>query len=145
MTPYEKLAAAFDAMNAANIENYISIDAAADLDSLEGRTIAEIEAKLAMGMPGTPESILEENDLSTKKQILFDALSNEARSVISIIIDCPKEMKEVCLFGKLDNVRVDRLYSLMRKQWDERESVAKIVKEVFHFATKIRQLNRGDI
>jgi hypothetical protein len=87
------------------------------------------------------EEMLIEMDLEEKKKVLLSSLSDEAKDIISIIQDCPEELKEVCLAGKLDKVSLPKLIALIRKQWRQRLVVREIFREVFSYATKIKELN----
>lgn len=121
-----------------DLNNFVSLNS---LDNLEKKFVKEIEEEIAS--QDNPESLLIEKDLDNKKEDLFKNLSQEAQEVISIIIDCPGELSEICFAGNLDNVYISRLMKLMRKQWGQRLIVCQIFKEVFSFATELRRINHG--
>jgi hypothetical protein len=137
------------ALAAIDQNNYISLDEMFFEDEIaehpQHSKWMEIQKEVATKYDAqTPESIYEEQDLQVKKATLFERLSAEAKQIVSIIIDCPAELTDICFAGQRDKVDIERLASLMRKQWGERLFVKKLFKEVTQYAVNIKKLNQGE-
>jgi hypothetical protein len=126
-----------------NFNDSVDID---PFQTLETNDFRDIEKKISIELNiQDPESILIEKDMERNKEKLFDSLSDEAKDIIKIIIDCPEELKEICFAGKLDKVSIPRLLSLMRKQRKERKTVKTLFSEVVWYANKIKFLNKCEV
>lgn len=134
------------AINASSPDNYISISRNPYFSSDgDDPFTLEIEEELARNKQFCdPEEWVYQKDLEEKKKRMLESLSQEAREIISIIVDCPKDLKEVCLGGDLDKVSLLKLKCLMRKQWGSRSIVKELFIEVHKFAKKIKEMNDND-
>jgi hypothetical protein len=122
-----------------DLNNYLHIDHLADIENSNYR---EIERQMTEEYGSySPEDLVMEADIETKKKELFNSLSQEAQEIVNIISDCPKELSEICFAGNLEKVVMPKFMALIRKQWKQRLVVHQIFKEVFAYADKIRTFN----
>ncbi len=122
-----------------DLNNYLHID---HLALLENSNYREIERQMTEEYDSySPEDLTIQSDIENKKEELFNSLSQEAKEIINIIIDCPKELSSICFANNTEKVMIPKLMKLMRKQWKERLIVQKKFKEVFNYANKIKAFN----
>lgn len=122
-----------------DLNNYLHID---HLALLENSNYKQIEKEMTETYNFySPEDLTIQSDIENKKEELFNSLSQEAKEIINIIIDCPKELSSICFANNTEKVMIPKLMKLMRKQWKERLIVQKKFKEVFNYANKIKAFN----
>lgn len=122
-----------------DLNNYLYID---HLAAMENSNYRKIERQMTEEYDSySPEDLVIEADIETQKKELFNSLSQEAQEIVNIIIDCPKELTEICFAGNLEKVVIPKFMTLIRRQWKQRLIVNQIFKEVFNYASRIKALN----
>jgi hypothetical protein len=83
-----------------------------------------------------PESILLAKEFDCLEAVWFNALSEEAKQVIQLIIDPPDEMRVIIGSGK-KNISLKKLAEYLRRQWDERRIVRKVLQEIAQYVARL--------
>jgi len=108
------------AFNAARFDNYISCDNPSVANDLSDST-------------SNPETILIEKERCQQISRAYSLLSEEAKQLIEIILNCPSEILDLIGSPKTKKIHKGRIYHMLCKQWGEKTPARKLIKEMHDF------------
>ena len=127
-TNFEKAYQAF------NADNYISIDSF--IKSEEGY-FRNLEAELID--TDNPESLFAEKETIEKIISLYKSLSQEAKEIVTIIIDCPSDLLHIfALQDGSKRISIRKIETFIRKEWKERLIVRAVMEEILDFSLSVK-------
>lgn len=116
-----------------------------DLELVNPVGFGKIEKQISKNNFPNPEELFIRKNEEQIKEALFEKLSNEAKEIVSIILECPEDMKEICHRGNTSHgVSIVKLKSLMIRQWKEISAVKEVLREVTIYAKRIRAIEYGN-
>jgi hypothetical protein len=110
-----------------------ALDAALDVwDQNNYLSISDIEETVPSHFM-SPEDLLVRAEEDLGRQIIDWRLSEEAKQVLGLILDCPKEMFEIIGSPRRKMVSLSRLRIYLTKQFEGKDEANKILDEIRGF------------
>lgn len=130
-----------DALEAAavayNINAYICIDEFG-ASSSDSDFMRRMEQELID--PTNPEDMLIQRERLWARYWFYHELSEEAKEVLQLILDCPEELKLIIGTGKgKKDVSIKKLASYLHKQWKETLFTKKVLQEIAEYTIQMEQ------
>jgi hypothetical protein len=88
----------------------------------------------------TPEDLLIQKEYVWAEKWFFEELSEEAKQVLQLILDCPINLQKVVgIDPRRKRVSINKLIQYLYKHWEERKIVNRVMQEIAEFAINLER------